>query len=677
MILVEFLSRRRVFVKRVASVCGIILAAPLAGCGSQGIDYGDSGPKPSARRATLSVPIPSEPVYGHADSRNVSGRAPYATASKNGYYQEASVQRGALAPLGANSDEGAPIGGSYAMQPVVEDGGAGVSKPTYPSSQRYAGSAQRNYEGSPSAYQPRYDQYKPYRGEERSARPLYGDRTGSTHAGEYTVAVGDTLYSIAQRHGMSTGELAELNRIDGATIHPGQRLRVRGGGQDYTSASRYKPSPNYEPRYEDRGEERYSGQDRKAPPPGYYESNGDNGSVREGKSKPPYARKGSDYAAGEADEGDRPPYAKRYGGTPQSYGDKSPAYGDKPSYTEKPSYGEKPSYAEKPWRGDKSEGRTASRYEEPRDDTREPRYAPHSQKPKGSYHAYTVRRGDTLLEVARRTGIAPRELADYNDISASAALYPGQVLHIPKRKGDGWDGARDDAEGRDDDQDERYAPPRSEQEGYAPRTPYSQKAPAAEERRVAKASPAPGERPAASDASAAPQPTAAPANRNGGQPILAANRDLAGEPGGQQPSAQDCESLLANPATRSAQTFREPVQGVITAKFGSRGDGSFNDGIDFSVPKGTPVKAAENGVVAYAGSELPGFGNLVLVRHADGYVTAYAHNEEVLVRRCDVVKRGQIISKAGATGKVSQPQLHFELRKDSKPIDPEAFFSRS
>ncbi len=95
------------------------------------------------------------------------------------------------------------------------------------------------------------------------------------------------------------------------------------------------------------------------------------------------------------------------------------------------------------------------------------------------------------------------------------------------------------------------------------------------------------------------------------------------------------------------------------------------------MPKGTPVKAAENGVVAYVGNELPGFGNLVLVRHADGFVTAYAHNDELLVRRCEVVKRGQIISKAGASGKTSQPQLHFELRKDFKPVDPEAFFARS
>ena len=118
-----------------------------------------------------------------------------------------------------------------------------------------------------------------------------------------------------------------------------------------------------------------------------------------------------------------------------------------------------------------------------------------------------------------------------------------------------------------------------------------------------------------------------------------------------------------------------PVQGMVVARFGAQSDGSFNDGINFSVPKGTAVKAAENGVVAYAGDELAGFGNLVLIRHADGFVTAYAHNDELLVRKCDVVKRGQIISKAGATGKASAPQLHFELRKDSKPMDPDGHFS--
>jgi murein DD-endopeptidase MepM/ murein hydrolase activator NlpD len=140
-------------------------------------------------------------------------------------------------------------------------------------------------------------------------------------------------------------------------------------------------------------------------------------------------------------------------------------------------------------------------------------------------------------------------------------------------------------------------------------------------------------------------------------------------------ATRECEALLASPEPRTAKTFRTPVQGMVVAKFGSQQDGSFNDGINFSVPKGTPVKAAENGVVAYAGDELPGFGNLVLIRHADGYVTAYAHNDELLVRKCDVVKRGQIISKAGASGKATAPQLHFELRKDSKPMDPDGHFS--
>ena len=171
-------------------------------------------------------------------------------------------------------------------------------------------------------------------------------------------------------------------------------------------------------------------------------------------------------------------------------------------------------------------------------------------------------------------------------------------------------------------------------------------------------------------------PVSASSGEKLSQPILAAHRDV--EPAKTEPAGpKECEAQLNSPVARSAQTFREPVQGLIVAKFGARKDGSFNDGVDFSVPKGTPVKAAENGVVAYVGSELSGFGNLVLVRHADGYVTAYAHNDEVLVTRCETVKRGQIISKAGASGNVAKPQLHFELRKDSKAVDPEAFFSRS
>ncbi len=136
-----------------------------------------------------------------------------------------------------------------------------------------------------------------------------------------------------------------------------------------------------------------------------------------------------------------------------------------------------------------------------------------------------------------------------------------------------------------------------------------------------------------------------------------------------------CDASLANPLPRSGNTFRKPVEGLIISQFGPQRNGVVNEGLTISVPKGTPVKAAENGVVAYVGDELPGFGKLVLIRHADDYVTAYAHADEILVKRCDVIKRGQIVAKAGATGDVTQPQLHFEIRKNSKPVDPTSLLS--
>ena len=126
----------------------------------------------------------------------------------------------------------------------------------------------------------------------------------------------------------------------------------------------------------------------------------------------------------------------------------------------------------------------------------------------------------------------------------------------------------------------------------------------------------------------------------------------------------------------SGNSFRWPVKGRVIAEFGARPDGGHNDGIDLAVPQGTSVKAAENGVVAYAGNELKGYGNLVLIRHANNWVSAYAHNEELLVKRGDKVRRGQIIAKAGATGAVSQPQVHFELRKGSRPVDPDQIHER-
>ncbi len=114
----------------------------------------------------------------------------------------------------------------------------------------------------------------------------------------------------------------------------------------------------------------------------------------------------------------------------------------------------------------------------------------------------------------------------------------------------------------------------------------------------------------------------------------------------------------------AAPEFRWPARGRIIRGFAG------NDGINIALPEGTPVKAAEAGVVAYAGNELKGYGNLILIRHANGFVTAYANNGELDVKRGEAVKRGQVIAKSGQTGNVSTPQLHFEVRKGAKPVDP-------
>ncbi|MEA2975173.1 MAG: hypothetical protein QOF19_693 [Alphaproteobacteria bacterium] len=128
-------------------------------------------------------------------------------------------------------------------------------------------------------------------------------------------------------------------------------------------------------------------------------------------------------------------------------------------------------------------------------------------------------------------------------------------------------------------------------------------------------------------------------------------------------------------ADASSPGFRWPVRGRIIAGFGPKTNGQQNDGINLAVPEGTPVKAAEDGVVAYAGNELKGYGNLVLVRHPNGYVTAYAHASEVLVKRGDTIKRGQVIARSGQTGTVTSPQLHFEIRKGSAPVDPTQYLT--
>lgn len=138
--------------------------------------------------------------------------------------------------------------------------------------------------------------------------------------------------------------------------------------------------------------------------------------------------------------------------------------------------------------------------------------------------------------------------------------------------------------------------------------------------------------------------------------------------------AVESPAKAAEPAG-AMQSFRWPVKGRVIAGFGPKPSGGQNDGINLAVPEGTPVKAADDGVVAYAGNELKGYGNLVLIRHSNGFVSAYAHASELMVKRGDTIKRGQVIANAGQTGNVTSPQLHFEIRKGSTPVDPTKYLS--
>lgn len=127
------------------------------------------------------------------------------------------------------------------------------------------------------------------------------------------------------------------------------------------------------------------------------------------------------------------------------------------------------------------------------------------------------------------------------------------------------------------------------------------------------------------------------------------------------------------PTPKRSGNFIWPVDGKVISSYGPSGGGKHNDGINISAKRGTPIKAAENGVVAYAGSELKGFGNLLLIKHSDGWITAYAHADSVSVKRGQTVKKGQTIAQVGSTGNVKTPQLHFEIRKGTKALNPTSY----
>lgn len=278
--------------------------------------------------------------------------------------------------------------------------------------------------------------------------------------------------------------------------------------------------------------------------------------------------------------------------------------------------------------------------------------------------SHTVVRGDTLSQLAVTYKVEMRLLASANELYPPYTIHVGQELWIP----DPFSQAAAPA-GRQtaDGQALGVAPtrvPRSaiSSESLTPPAPLS--APVAPQPLPPGSPlPAPDLQPALPPEPAIPPPPvdvpAAPV------PDVAPEPEIAVPP---QP--------LTEPPARASARFSWPLRGKMLAGFGSAGKGLHNDGINIAAPMGSQVRAADNGVVAYAGNELKGFGNLLLIKHADGFTTAYAHNDKLLVARGDEVKQGQVIAAVGRTGNVDSPQLHFEVRKGTQALDPLEYLSK-
>ena len=321
--------------------------------------------------------------------------------------------------------------------------------------------------------------------------------------------------------------------------------------------------------------------------------------------------------------------------------------------------------------------------------------------------------GDTLLGIAYRYGVEARAIIVLNGLEYPYWLRTGQRLRLP---GDGFDVAAYNGKQRAAPTDPPHDAPSQARSGAAaspaqapadaPRDVRTQATTetAASSREVATPSPeaAPPPRETAtaqrSTAQATPSREDAATQRRAGREVPPARKDgtlARAEPPARADASPPSEPVIRlaraepqlPPSPRSAasepvplppsrNTFLWPIEGRVISKFGSKPGGKHNDGINIAVPVGSDVRAAKNGVVAYAGNELRGYGNLVLIRHEDGWMTAYAHNEALLVEKGDVVRRGQVISRSGKSGRVSRPQAHFEIRRNGKPQDPLGLLTR-
>jgi len=312
--------------------------------------------------------------------------------------------------------------------------------------------------------------------------------------------------------------------------------------------------------------------------------------------------------------------------------------------------------------------------------------------------AYIVRDGDTLFTVARRAGVPTRALIDANRLNPPYALEPGTRLSIPNvnvhevRSGDTVSqlAQRYGVPMRELVRVNAIEPPYTIRIGQRLVIPQTVRSETVRNVAPAPSSPSPPAVVAVSQAPPPPQavvsnPAAAPP-----PPTLptapAAPAVSPPTPAPQIASVPPAAAPVPPPAPAnppaapagsdtavSSGRMLWPVRGVVTSDFGPKPGGLQNDGVNIAAPRGTPFRAAESGVVIYAGNELRGFGNLLLLRHEGGIVTAYAHADELLVQRGDQVRRGQTIGRVGATGNVTTPQLHFEVRRGTRAVNPIEF----
>jgi len=300
---------------------------------------------------------------------------------------------------------------------------------------------------------------------------------------------------------------------------------------------------------------------------------------------------------------------------------------------------------------------------------------------------HEVARGDTLYSISRRYDVSMSELARLNGLSPPYIIQPGQDLLIPggrtrvARADTSVPNARETANGDDDGGDDgkndggdaggNGGASGPSDAGTTGATESGDAANAdTTSTRTANASDAgAGERDAGGPPVQVPRPEPKPAE------IKRADASDATGPDSGRGEREDTQTAsrpedVPDPPARESGRFAWPVRGELVADYGPQDNGLHNDGLNIAVRRGTPVEAAANGVVAYVGNELQGFGNLILVKHAENWITAYAHLDTILVDRGAEVSRGEPIGRVGSTGGVAEPQLHFETRRGSNAVDP-------